>query len=75
MAPLFLAVSLFLIIVFSVWYYKYVHISKRQRLEGLSDKIEILKAIRINREKLKTGELDKVEFEKIENELTDKWIT
>ena len=43
-------------------------------MDGLSGKVEILKEIRINREKLKTGELDKEEFEKIESELTDKWI-
>ena len=74
MAPLFLAISLFLIVVFSVWYYKYAYSNNQQNVDGLSGKVEILKEIRINREKLKTGELDKEEFEKIESELTDKWI-
>ena len=74
MAPLFLAISLFLIDVFSVWYYKYAYSNNQQNVDGLSGKVEILKEIRINREKLKTGELDKEEFEKIESELTDKWI-
>ena len=74
MAPLFLAISLFLIVVFSVWYYKYTYSNNQQNVDGLSGKVEILKEIRINREKLKTGELDKEEFEKIESELTDKWI-
>ena len=74
MAPLFLAISLFLIVVFSVWYYKYAYSNNQQNVDVLSGKVEILKEIRINREKLKTGELDKEEFEKIESELTDKWI-
>ena len=74
MAPLFLGISLLFIIVFAVWYYKYAHGSKRQNLELLNDKIEILKEIRINRDKLKTGELDKESFERREAELTDKWI-
>jgi len=74
MAPLFLGISLLFIIVFAVWYYKYAHGSKRQNLELLNDKIEILKEIRINRDKLKTGELDKEEFEKRETDLTDKWV-
>ncbi len=74
MAPLFLSSSLFLIVVFSVWYYKYAYSNNQQNVDGLSGKVEILKEIRINREKLKTGELDKEEFEKIESELTDKWI-
>ena len=74
MAPLFLAISLFLIVVFSVWYYKYAYSNNQQNVDGLSGKVEILKEIRINREKLKTGELDKEEFATIESELTDKWI-
>ena len=74
MAPLFLGISLFMIVVLSIWYYKYAHGNKQQRLEVLNDKIEILKEMRINRDRLKTGELDKESFEKREAELTDKWI-
>ena len=74
MAPLFLGISLFMIVVLSIWYYKYAHGNKQQRLEMLNDKIEILKEMRINRDRLKTGELDKESFERRETELTDKWI-
>ena len=70
MAPLFLAISLFLIVVFSVWYYKYAYSNNQQNVDGLSGKVEILKEIRINREKLKTGELDKEEFEFLKLNLT-----
>jgi uncharacterized membrane protein len=63
-----------MIVVLSIWYYKYAHGNKQQRLETLNDKIEILKEMRINRDRLKTGELDKESFERRETELTDKWI-
>ena len=43
-------------------------------ISSLNDKIEILKEKRINRDRLKTGELDKASFERRESELTDKWI-
>lgn len=74
MAPYFMGITLFIIMLFVVWYYKYGSVNKYQNLELLNNKIEILKEIRMNRVKLQNGDLDKEQFEKREADLTDKWI-